>query len=417
MAKLAINISSSIFLKMIDHELFHLLKTAAVDFKRNKARTLLTSLGIMIGVLSVVMLIALGLGLKNFIKQQFESLGSNLLMVMPGSSLSDETDLATYFRGMVGGIKFDEKDVTSLRRVPNLDYVVPIFYKSTIVKTETEEELGYIFGTNEEIFQVLNLESEAGEIFTKANAGRRSKNVILGAEIARKLFTQSQAAVGKTIRLDDQRFKVTGVVKKKSDPEIDAGIYMPYKTTYGSLNPDKTFFTIYLGVSSETAVPQAKKNVEEVLAKRYEEDEFSVSEQTEILGAINTIFNMINGVLIAIGSISLLVGGIGIMNIMYATVNERTKEVGIRRAVGATQRDILLQFLTESVILSILGGTAGLLLAALIVIIVHPFFPVSINFLAVFLAFTISSAIGIFFGVFPARRAAKLSPIEAIRYE
>jgi len=126
---------------------------------------------------------------------------------------------------------------------------------------------------------------------------------------------------------------------------------------------------------------------------------------------------MINGVLIAIGSISLLVGGIGIMNIMYATVNERTKEVGIRRAVGATQRDILLQFLTESVILSILGGTAGLLLAALIVIIVHPFFPVSINFLAVFLAFTISSAIGIFFGVFPARRAAKLSPIEAIRYE
>ena len=153
------------------------------------------------------------------------------------------------------------------------------------------------------------------------------------------------------------------------------------------------------------------------LFKRYEEDEFSVSEQAELLSTVNQIFAIVNGVLVAIGSISLIVGGIGIMNIMYATVTERIKEVGIRRAVGATEKDILLQFLTESVVLSVLGGLMGLILASLIVLGIRIFFPASINLLSVVITFLVSSGIGIFFGVFPARRAAKLPPIEAIRYE
>ncbi len=144
---------------------------------------------------------------------------------------------------------------------------------------------------------------------------------------------------------------------------------------------------------------------------------FPVTEQAEILSTINQIFNILNSVLVAIGSISLLVGGIGIMNIMYASVTERTKEVGIRRAIGATEKDILVQFLVEAVLLSALGGLLGLFMATLIVIFVRPFFPISINLLSVAVTLTVSSAIGIFFGVFPARRAAKLPPIEAIRYE
>jgi putative ABC transport system permease protein len=174
---------------------------------------------------------------------------------------------------------------------------------------------------------------------------------------------------------------------------------------------------IYLGVLSEDDVDEVKAEAERVLADRYKEDEFSVTEQSELLSTVNQIFNIVNSILVAIGSISLLVGGIGIMNIMYASVTERTKEVGIRRAVGATQNDILKQFLTESVLLSVFGGIMGLVLSTVIVFIIRFFFPAAINLFSVIITLIISSGIGIFFGVFPARRAAKLPPIEAIRYE
>jgi putative ABC transport system permease protein len=370
----------------------------------------------MIGVLSVVMLIALGLGLKNYIEEQFENLGTNLVMIMPGSGFSGEGG-AAFGPGLLGGVEFDERDLTSLRRVSDVDYVVPVFFESGVIEGGGEEEFGYIEGVNEEMFEVMNLEPLAGELFTKADVTARSKKVVLGYEIAKKLFGEPEDAVGRTVRVSDQRFKVIGVTKKKGDQEIDNSVVVPYKTTFGSMNPDKTFWAIYLGVASEEDVEGVQEEAEEVLLRRYDDDDFSVSDQSELLSTVNQIFGIINSVLVAIGSISLLVGGIGIMNIMYASVLERTKEVGIRRAVGATKRDILLQFLTESVVLSVLGGAMGLALASLIVLIVRNWFPVSINLLAVVITFGISTGIGVFFGVFPARRAAKLPPIEAIRYE
>ena len=408
----------------VKHELTDLIKSSLLDFKRSKVRTFLTSLGITIGVLSVVMLIALGIGLKNYIKQQFESLGSNLLFVMPGQAFGGSSSggggaegFAQGFRGVIGGIMFDEKDVNNLKRIPLLEYVVPIFYKSTLVKTENESQFGYIFGTNEDVFAVLNLKASEGSLLTRSDIQKGSKDVVLGATLAEKLFTDVGDAIGKTVRLEDQRFKVLGVLEKKGDPEMDSAVYMSYKTTYSGLNPNKSFFTIYLGVASENDVPQAKKEAEDMLLRRYKADEFSVSEQSQILSMVNTIFSVLNSVLVAIGSISLLVGGIGIMNIMYASVTERTKEIGIRRAVGATDGDILRQFLTESVLLSIFGGILGLTIAILIVLAVHPFFPVAVDLFSIIITFVISSGIGIFFGVFPAKRAAKLPPIEAIRYE
>lgn len=394
------------------------IKTALDNFRRNKIRTFLTSLGIMIGVLSVVMLIALGLGLKNYIEQQFESMGSNLLMVMSGSGFSSEGGgLGGSLRSLFGGIELDEKDVKTVSRVSGLDYVVPVFFKSSVVKVSNEEELGYIFGTNGDIFTLLNLEPEEGVLLSQAEMQKRSKNVVLGGTLAEKLFDSPGNAINKTIRFENQRFKVVGVLKNKGDPEMDSAIYMSYKTTFGSINPDKTFFAIYLGVDDEDNVSAVKKDVENALLKRYDEEDFSVTEQTEILETVNTIFGMINAVLIAIGSISLIVGGIGIMNIMYANVTERIKEIGILRALGATKRDILFQFLTESVLLSVLGGVTGLGISSLIVLLVRPFFPLEINTLAVGLAIGVSSLIGIFFGVFPARRASNFTPIEAIRYE
>jgi putative ABC transport system permease protein len=395
----------------------HLIRTAVEDFKRNKVRTALTSLGIMIGVLSVVLLIALGLGLKNYIQDQFQSMGANLILILPGGGFTGQNGGGFGGASLVGGASFDERDVTSLKRVPEIDYVVPIFMKATSVEAGGKKKFGYVMGMNEDGFKLMNIEIDAGELPAKSEMQSNSKIGFLGNTLAKDLFGTSEAAIGKTIRFEDLRFKVMGVAKKKGDRESDSAVFIPYKTTFGSLNPTKTFWSIYLGVKSDDLVSIAKTKAESTLLKRYKKDDFSVTEQAELLNTINQIFAILNSVLIAIGSISLLVGGIGIMNIMFATVTERTKEIGIRRAVGATQNDILKQFLTESVLLSLFGGTLGLLIAALIVFLVRFFFPVSLNFFAVLISLVVSSGIGIFFGVIPARRAAKLPPIEAIRYE
>lgn len=391
------------------------LKNAFEDFKRNKTRTFLASLGIMIGVLSVVMLIALGLGLKNYISNQFEDLGTNMIIIFPGSGLSQGA--ASFGPGLAGGAKFDERDLNSLDRIKDADFVVPMFIKSTTIETKDTEEIGYVFGTNDQVFDAMNMEPISGELWDKSDMQSRSKDVVLGYNLADKLFKNPEDGTGQILRIGNQRFKIIGVVDKTGDNEGDNSVIMSYKTTFGSLNPDKTFFSIWLGVNNDEDVEGVKNEVEDTLLKRYDEDDFEVSDQEELLDVVNQIFNVLNGVLVAIGSISLIVGGIGIMNIMYANVTERTKEIGIRRAIGATKRDILLQFLAESVMLSGFGGILGLLISALIVAIVRPFFPVALNVLAVVIAIGISSLIGIFFGVFPARRAANLTPIEAIRYE
>lgn len=396
----------------------NLSKSALDDFRRNKVRTFLTSLGIMVGVLSVVLLIALGLGLKNYIEDQFESLGANLLIVFPGNVFSEDAGAGGNFgAGFAGGVKFDEKDVKTLKKLMDVKYVVPLYSKSMSLSGGKVKKAGYVNGSTEEAFEVMNIEIEEGKPFNKSDVTGKAKKGVLGYTMAEKLFTDPASAIGETVKANDVRFEVIGVAKKKGDRQMDDGIFVPYSATFGSLNPDKTFFTIYIGTTSEDTIKTVKVTAKEALLKRYEEDDFSVTEQSQILSSVNQIFGIINSILIAIGSISLFVGGIGIMNIMYATVTERTKEIGIRRAIGATEKDVLLQFLTESVVLSLLGGIVGLALSALIVWGIRFFFPASLNLVAVIVALGVSSGIGILFGVFPARRAAKLSPIEAIRYE
>jgi len=392
--------------------IYQLLKSALADFRRDKIRTALTSLGIMIGVLSVVLLIALGLGLRNYIEKQFEGLGANLIMIMPGSGISRGLGA-----GLVGGVEFDEKDVRDLQKIPGLKYVVPMYFRSVTISSADKEVTGYITGVNEEMFLLQNTKINVGELWGKTEVGKKSKVAVLGYTKAEELFTNVNDAIGKTIRIGSLRLKVIGVANKTGDREQDGAAFVPYTTTFGSLNPKKTFWSIYLGVPSDELVMTVSEEAEKILLKRYDKDEFSVSQQSEILSTVDQIFGIINIVLVAIGSISLLVGGIGIMNIMYATVTERTREVGIRRAIGATKRDILLQFLTESTMLSIFGGVMGLLLAAGVVILVQIWFPVALNLVAVVVAIGVSSAIGIFFGVSPAKKAANLSPIDAIRYE
>jgi len=401
----------------MNHFIF-VVKSAFEDFSRNKGRTFLTSLGIVIGVLSVVILIAFGLGLKKYINDQFQSLGSNIIRVVPGQILKGGSFSST---GSMSTIRFDSRDVLKLQRVKSAEYVIPVVTRSISVSMGKGVEPATLYASTADISVALNLNAHYGDIFTKSEVEKRSRIVVIGPKIAAKLFGSEEVSLGKTIKIDNQNFKVQGILEAKGGggfggPDLDSFIYMPH-TTAQVFNPDKKFYAIIVKSKSDISIATAKDEIKTALLKRYKEDDFSVIDQAELLGAVESIFGMLNTVLVAIAAVSLVVGGIGIMNIMYVTVTERIKEIGIRRALGARASDILLQFLVESVALSILGGLMGLGLAYLIVFFIKSVFPTYIDLNSVMLALGVSTVIGVVFGVFPAKKAADLSPIDAIRNE
>ncbi len=395
--------------------LIFIIKSALEDFRRNKIRSILTSLGILIGVASVVLLIAFGLGLKKYIGDQFETLGKNLVMVLPGQGFSRNGG-----QGLIGGIQFDQKDLTKIKRMKGVQAGAGYFLKTIRIESKKNSQISTLLATTADSFQVTNLEIDKGNFFSSADDAKGAKVAVLGGEIAVKLFDTPQEAIGAPITIQGQRYIVAGVMKKAGGgalgSDIDTRSIVPFKSAI-SLNPNKKFFAIYIKATDGENISSVKSEIKKELLKRYKADDFSVSDSSELLSTINSIFSILNTVLVAIAAISLIVGGIGIMNIMYVTVTERIKEIGIRRAIGATKKDILYQFLSESVILSLLGGFLGLFISFLVVALVQQLFPAYIDLQSVLIALGVSSVIGIVFGVFPAKKAADLTPVEAIRYE
>jgi putative ABC transport system permease protein len=401
---------------MIIYFLF-VFKSAIDDFNHNKGRTLLTSLGILIGVLAVVLLMALGLGLKKYIENQFESLGANLVMIIPGGK-------GTFLQGggMVGGIKFDEKDLTKIKKIKTIKNITGVYAKpGSKISANGKTEVTELIASNEEISAIMNLEAEEGRLFEKKDIQKGNKIIMIYSPLAEKLFGSTEDVIGEKVTVNKQNYKVVALLKSKggggvAGASIDHQAFIPFKASF-SFNTDKKYYGIYLKTIDKESVSETKTEIEKTLNKRYDKDDFSVMEEKEIMDTISSIFSIINTVLVAIAAISLIVGGIGIMNIMYVSVTERIKEIGIRRALGARTNDILYQFLIESVLLSVMGGLLGLGLAFLIVFFIQKLFPAYVDVQSVLLALGVSSAIGIIFGVFPAKKAADLSPIDAIRYE
>lgn len=391
------------------------INTGVADLIKNKGRTFLTSLGVVIGVYSVVLLLSLGEGLKIYITQQFESLGSNLIFVLPG-----KIEGANSQRSINSGAKFTYADFKKLKSSLNNSVVVPTTNKNITINTQNKQEKSSLLGSTKEIFTIYNIKIKSGRSFSKNEELSGRKVVVLGPKIAEDLF-KNKNPIKKTVKINGLRFTVVGVAEEKGGgglggPDFDRYVYTPYKTLQLMTN-DKSFFSFYIKAYNKEVVDATKARVKKILLKNYKDEDFSVTTQEELLSIISTIIGTINGVLVGIATISLLVGGVGITNIMYVTVNERTKEIGVRRAVGATQKNILLQFVTQSILLTTFGGGIGLLLALLTTLVVKPFFPATITLLSVILAFFVSFIIGVVFGVLPAQKAAKMSPVEAIRYE
>ncbi len=395
-----------------------IVKSALEDFRRNKTQTFLTSLGILIGVFAVVMLTALGLGLKQYINDQFAALGKNTIFIAPGKILSGGSFNAT---SALASIKFDNRDLLRLKRLKEIIEISPIFSKQTTAKSEKKSEDTTILFASESFFDINGFKISRGRFFDKTDVDKKAKVAVIGPKIAEKLFGSVEAALDQKISANNVNFVVIGITESKGGggfggPDYDNYIFSPYTTGF-IFNPNKNFSRFTVKFDENYSVNQVKEAITKELLKRYDSDSFSIIEPGDILSAVNSIFGVLNMVLVAIASISLLVGGIGIMNIMFVTVSDKTKEIGVRRAIGARKQDILIQFIIESTILSIFGGLLGLFLAFLGTVIVQRFFPAYIDLNSVILALGVSSAIGIIFGVFPAKKAADLEPVEAIRYE
>jgi len=396
---------------------FEYLKLALIALKTNKVRSLLTMLGIIIGVASVILLVSIGTGLQNYVTEQFASLGSNTIMVMAG-----DVDMSQGPRGaMMSASKFELSDVSDLERGSEaIKQASPMVqgYGSFTYNGETSST--EVWGLWENYFDIGKFEPEFGRIITQNDVERSRRVLVLGNKPAVDLFGEDVNPVGKTLTLNDVQYEIVGVLKSKGGGgamgSADDFAAIPLTTAMRQFDSNRPYMLFVEAIDSDH-VTQATEDAERILGKRLKDDEFTVLESTQLLETIQSFLSVITAALGGIAGISLLVGGIGIMNIMLVSVTERTREIGLRKAVGATAKDILMQFLIESVILSLVGGAIGITIGALGALGINQFVTTSVTAWSILLAFGFSAAIGIIFGVTPAIRASRLDPIAALRYE
>lgn len=402
-------------------DLVESVRMATTTLVANKLRSSLTMLGIIIGNASVIAMVGIGQGAQRLASEQFEALGPNVLFVVPGTRQTRRTtfDLP---RTLVWE---DAKAIAT--QVPAVAEVAPQITSQYLISYRNKNSQSQVIGTVPEFLSVRNFNVERGRFVTELDLRRNNQVVMLGSELAEKLF-DNQNPIGQQIRIKNLRFQVVGVMEPKGSflgQNQDDTAFVPMTTMANRLRGRTSPYGLEVSWISVTAKDQdsigaAKFQIENLLRRRHKitnEDDFGVDTQKDILQIVNTITGALTLMLAAIAAISLLVGGIGVMNIMLVSVTERTQEIGLRKAIGARERDILIQFLIEAVILSAAGGILGTGIGVGGILLVGAVTPLKagISTAAIVLAVSVSGGIGLFFGVVPARRAAKLDPIVALR--
>lgn len=402
----------------------NLTKIAFRALINNKMRAFLTMLGIIIGVASVITMIAIGQGSKVSIQQQISEMGSNMIMIHPGGD-------------MRGGMRRDPSEMQTLKLT---DYetlknecmfvsaISPNVSSSGQLIAGNNNYPSSFNGVGTEYLEIRQLSVEYGEMFTEADIQSSAKVCVIGKTIVDNLFPNGEDPIGKIIRFNKVPFRVIGVLKSKGYNSMgmdqDDIVLAPYSTVMKRLLAVQHLQGIFASALTEAMTDNATEEITKILRRTHkltetEEDDFTIRSQQELSNMLNTTTDMMTTLLACIASISLIVGGIGIMNIMYVSVTERTKEIGLRMSVGARGIDILSQFLIESILISITGGLMGVILGcgASLAVKEIAHWPVFIQPWSIILSFGVCTVTGIFFGWYPAKKAADLDPIEAIRYE
>lgn len=402
----------------------NLIKIALNALQRNKMRAFLTMLGIIIGVASVIAMLAIGQGSKKSIQEQVSSMGSNMINVMPGGQ-------------MFGGVQMGNTSMKSLK----LADIEAIRAQSTVISRISPEVRSSgqaiygnkntptsIYGVNNEYLDIRKVSVKTGRKFTDNEIRSAAKVCLIGKTVITELFGENADPVGKYIRFNSIPIKIIGVLTEKGQSTFgqdqDDLLIAPYTMVQKRILAIDYIQGIYASAVNEQQASKAKTEIETILRAKHkiaddQEDDFEVRSQDELIKTFGSISDVLTILLGAIAGISLLVGGIGIMNIMYVSVTERTREIGLRMSIGGRGKDILMQFLTESIMISVIGGVIGILLglgaAKGVGSIMN--WPVEVMPQAVVLAFCVCTAIGVFFGWYPARKASNLDPIDALRYE
>ena len=388
----------------------------------NKLRSLLTMLGIIIGVGAVIAMVTIGMGVRTSVADSFASLGSNMLIIMPGSTNHGGV------RGAAGSrksLKYDDaKAIES--KIKGIDYVSPTVSSSYQVVNGNLNWNTSVEGVTPELMQIRALKVENGSFISASDMNKRSRVAVIGPTVAANLFG-AENPVGQNIRINNQPFKVIGITASKGQSigqDQDDVIYIPLTTAQERMLAITHIHSVNIQVSSPEKMDQVQAEIENLLRQRHHiragmEDDFTVRNMTSLMESFTENTNMITLLLGSIASISLLVGGIGIMNIMMVSVTERTREIGIRKALGATSSNVLMQFMIESMVIGIVGGVIGIASGILLSKAIGAFggLTTTVDILPVLVSFSFAVGIGLFFGIYPARKAARLDPIDALRYE
>ena len=402
----------------------NLLIIAIRALVRNRLRAILTMLGIIIGVASVIAMLAIGEGSKQKMRTEMSKMGTNLLMVMPnfqrrgGVSLGASTSMALKYSDVVAL----RNEATAIAAVsPEIRASGQVIYGNQNTQTT-------VYGVSEEYLGIKKLVLKSGRIFTSNETKSMAKVCILGQTVIENLFGAGADPIGLSIRIKNLPFTIIGTLEDKGESGMgqdqDDLILAPYTTVQRRLAAIDYINGIYVSATSEEKSDEAQAQIEDILRRTHklkdtDENNFRIMSQTELMTTVSSITDIMTILLGAIASISLLVGGIGIMNIMFVSVTERTREIGLRMSIGGRGRDIMKQFLVESMLLSIIGGALGVIFGYLLAQLGGSLMstPPIVKTKSVVLAFMVCFAIGVFFGWYPARKAANLNPIDALRYE